>query len=507
MAENKKSIDRAKELAIIKAQNEMLENTKNDIIKRDGEIDETVLKQIDDAIDENLQKARITYNATPEEVSNAKYHGASVAEVKKYQKRLQMKGITDEQLRQKSIATADVATSSSSKKDDEEQIKKFTQNERNIRGVGKADDNETIEDIEEEDNGKFKKLKKKLKREKTKKAVEPSKDNAKLDESNITTAKEASSMMKNVADVDDSKYEFNAGDIPSYIQYDIIPLPSKGECYKHKKSKVAVAYLTAADENIIASPNIYRDGNLLDVILERKILDKSFKVKELVEGDRDAILIWLRATSYGVDFPITATHPQTRKRYDIIPKLDTFKYKDFDLKSDENGLFTFETSNGDIIKYRFLTANEKDDLKNSILSDIINVEDANVLKYTRNLIESVSRSSLEEESKQEINETLKSIADVMSDVDSNYETEALYYNSITKQMIYHIVSINGNEDKEYIEQYIEYMKASDAFKFRNIVTEGEPGVDMKITVNVPESDGGGSFDTFLNIDDSFFLNF
>ena len=40
------------------------------------------------------------------------------------------------------------------------------------------------------------------------------------------------------------------------VQYDIIPLPSKGECYMSKIDKLPVAYLTAADENLITSPNL-----------------------------------------------------------------------------------------------------------------------------------------------------------------------------------------------------------------------------------------------------------
>ena len=57
--------------------------------------------------------------------------------------------------------------------------------------------------------------------------------------------------------------------------YDMVPLPSKGECYKSKISKVPVAYLTAYDENMIVSPNLYRDNMIIDTMLKHKIL-KSF---------------------------------------------------------------------------------------------------------------------------------------------------------------------------------------------------------------------------------------
>ena len=36
--------------------------------------------------------------------------------------------------------------------------------------------------------------------------------------------------------------------------------------------------------------------------------------------------------------------------------------------------------------------------------------------------------------------------------------------------------------------------------------ENVAGVDFRINVNIPESDGGGSFETFLRIDDFIFRN-
>jgi len=38
--------------------------------------------------------------------------------------------------------------------------------------------------------------------------------------------------------------------------YDVIKLPSKGECYKDKMKEIEVSYLTAYDENLILSPNL-----------------------------------------------------------------------------------------------------------------------------------------------------------------------------------------------------------------------------------------------------------
>ena len=40
------------------------------------------------------------------------------------------------------------------------------------------------------------------------------------------------------------------------IPYDIVELPSNGIYYPNKKKTLKVSYLTAADENILTSPNI-----------------------------------------------------------------------------------------------------------------------------------------------------------------------------------------------------------------------------------------------------------
>ena len=74
-------------------------------------------------------------------------------------------------------------------------------------------------------------------------------------------------------------------------------------------------------------------------------------------------------------------------------------------------------------------------------------------------------------------------------------------------MIRYTVSVNGNKDRGYIKTFIENLRSGDALDYRNFISENRPGVDFKITINRPESDGGGSFDTFLRLDNTVFINF
>ena len=77
------------------------------------------------------------------------------------------------------------------------------------------------------------------------------------------------------------------------IEYDVVELPSRGIHYVNKKKSVRVAYLTASDENILSSPSFLNTNTVITELLKRKILDKDFPIDEIVEEDRQAILIFL----------------------------------------------------------------------------------------------------------------------------------------------------------------------------------------------------------------------
>ena len=347
--QDKVIFDRTKELAIIKASNELLEDVKKGLLEREN-VDEGVILQLDTAQKENLLMARSAYGASEQDVNSVQYHGPSVKEIKEYEKRLEKKGITDEQLHQKDISSGVVVSSKNknTKKENNETTTETTEKPRRKRRAKK-------EKTEEESNN-IEKIKETV--------TEVVNENKKVEiaENKAVKISETKSKTDETYNIED----YDLSSIPSYIQYDMIPLPSKGECYSHKKSRVPVAYLTAADENIITAPNMYRDGKTLDVILRRKMLDKDFNVDDLCVGDRDAILLWLRATAYGDDFPIVASNPDTGIQYNKTIKLSDFKYKDFNLKGDENGLFDYVTSNGDKFKVRFITQNDSKALQESI---------------------------------------------------------------------------------------------------------------------------------------------
>ena len=94
------------------------------------------------------------------------------------------------------------------------------------------------------------------------------------------------------------------------------------------------------------------------------ILAKDINVEELVSGDVDAIVLFLRATSYGTDFPVAVTDPETGENIETAVDLTKIKSKEFKLKGDENGHFSYTLpKSGAEVKFKYLTRKEENDLR------------------------------------------------------------------------------------------------------------------------------------------------
>ncbi len=285
--------------------------------------------------------------------------------------------------------------------------------------------------------------------------------------------------------------------------YDVIPLPSKGECYPNKMSTIPVGYLTAYDENLIAAPNLYKDGQLFDYLLKEKIMT-NVNPASLLEGDRDAIILWLRATGYGNEFPITATDNETGENFESIVDLSKIKFKDFKLKGDENGWFDFKLPvSGDLIKFRFLThqdilnLNSIDETENSILKKF------RLKQLITTLNDLVEDDDSGKAMKKRIFESIRTLEEWEESLD---DSELAFTNSITNRMELSVMAVNGVTDRNFIANYVRNMKVKDSSSLRRYINENEPGLDYNIEVEKPASLGGGSTEVFLSLDQYVFLN-
>ena len=94
---------------------------------------------------------------------------------------------------------------------------------------------------------------------------------------------------------------------------EVIDLPSKGKLYPESnplsKGTVEIKYMTAREEDILASQNLIRKGVVLDKLFESVVVEKDVNVGDIFIGDKNAILLATRILGYGKDYQVEVTDP------------------------------------------------------------------------------------------------------------------------------------------------------------------------------------------------------
>lgn len=297
---------------------------------------------------------------------------------------------------------------------------------------------------------------------------------------------------------------FDPSTVPSNVQFDMIPLPSRGECYAHKKGKIPVAYLTAADENVMVSPNLMRDGKVIEMILKRKILDKDFVYEDLCEGDIEAIVLWLRSTAFGNTMQYRSVAPNGNV-YMTTVDLSKVTYKEISISGNEDGEFEYTTGNGDKITFRYLNRSRINDIvMNSVVANMgVDIENAKYfVSLAQNTYDKIKADKSDDE---DFNSSVDTIKEILDGLYENNGCDGKENTIMTDTVAVQTMSVNGNRDREYVKEYINSMLLGEFRKYSNYLKDNEPGMDLSITVNIPESDGGGSYETFLRLRDDIFL--
>jgi hypothetical protein len=86
---------------------------------------------------------------------------------------------------------------------------------------------------------------------------------------------------------------------------EMVELPSKGLLYPSghplAEGKVEMKYMTAREEDILTNQNYIKQGIVIDKLLQSMLITK-FDYKDLLIGDKDAIMIAARVLGYGKDY-------------------------------------------------------------------------------------------------------------------------------------------------------------------------------------------------------------
>lgn len=219
------------------------------------------------------------------------------------------------------------------------------------------------------------------------------------------------------------------------LPHDVVPLPSQGLFYKNKKKSLKVGYLTAQDENILLSSSTNK--NLVMTLLKNKIYEPDFNINELLDGDAEAILIFLRNTAFGSEYNFKLKDPKTGKEFDSTVMLDELDIVQPKIKPNNDGLFEFNLPKSGVnVQCRLLSVNDTTEL-----------------------------SRLEESYPNGVTVPI-----------------------VTKKLEKHIVTIDGESDREKIASFVNTLPIMDSKFIRNTMTDCEPRLDLNRTVMAPSGE-------------------
>ncbi len=222
---------------------------------------------------------------------------------------------------------------------------------------------------------------------------------------------------------------------------EFVELPSRGELYPedhplHNQTVLEIKYMTAKEEDILSSEALLRQGLALERLLSSVIIDKRIDPESLLAGDRNAILIAARESGYGSLYETnitcpscgtTAPHSFDLKEKDVkLGCLDEKVLKDNKVSLESGVLHTMLPKSGVNVGFRLLTGKDENELSNQ----------------------------------------------------GKQRKAKGQHGAITDQLYKIIVSLNGDEDRYKIQQFVLSMPIADSKRLRKLHRDMTPNVDL-----------------------------
>jgi hypothetical protein len=216
-----------------------------------------------------------------------------------------------------------------------------------------------------------------------------------------------------------------------------IELPSKGLVYSKdnplSSGKVEIKYMTAKEEDILSNQAYIENGTVLDKLLDSVIISK-IDAKDLIIGDKNAILIATRILGYGSDYKVTINN----------------KVQEIDLSELENKPFDGSTM----------------------------IEGKNEFSFTLPHSDTkVTYKILDGHDEKKIERELKGL----KKINKNASPEA------STRLKYTLTSVNGETEIKNIREFVDnYFLARDARAFRDHLRQTQPDVDLNVILDSGE---------------------
>jgi len=216
-----------------------------------------------------------------------------------------------------------------------------------------------------------------------------------------------------------------------------VDLPSQGYFYPPNspltEGKVELKMMTAKEEDILTNANFIKNGVVLDRLLESVLINKNIKPNDFLIGDKNALFVALRRLAYGDKYgPLAVKCNSCREdNKDVEVNLSQIKTKEYDFSKVNKGDNTFEYvlpfSNRKVV-FKLLTSKDELDIEGEIKA-------AAKLK--------------------------------------------LASSDLTTRLKYSMVSVDDNEDRQYIKKFVENeLLSKDSLALRKVMRDVTPNIDL-----------------------------
>lgn len=240
-----------------------------------------------------------------------------------------------------------------------------------------------------------------------------------------------------------------------------VPLPSRGLLYPkdsplYKKEVVTIKEMTASEEDLLSSKDLWKKGKFIDELLKSCVTDPIAKnnLSDLLMGDRNVLIVSIRVFSLGPEYETIFTCPQCNKK--TKHTFDLSKIKAVGICVPEE------------------VKEEDNTEKNKIDFEALKNEFSLLLPKSNKNITFKLLTSKESREIEMTNDKLKEISNSKKD------------QMITIRMKKMITSVDGNTDGTTIARFVETMPVLDSTTFRKYVDKIQPDIVIDEVVECEE---------------------
>jgi hypothetical protein len=222
------------------------------------------------------------------------------------------------------------------------------------------------------------------------------------------------------------------------VPVESIPLPSRGIIYHpdsslYNREILKIKAMTAREEDILASPAFHKEGTSLTHLIQSCLMEKGINSEDMIEGDRNALMIGIRVTGYGPEYHASSACQSCNNKNDFIVDLSKLPIKRLEISPVKNGENRFEF---------ILPVTKK-----KIIFKYLTAKDERERKATSNSMQRVLGAQIS--------------------------------NNITSFLENSIVSIDNVTDRSKIKHFVINMPAYDSRMLRKYILDNEPGMDLR----------------------------